>query len=204
MELYNKDLLTELNDKIQHKTTPTDKDKELLQQQINQKLSEEDHLYIFTEILQSMDKKIYTITENGTLFDLNDLNPEDFWKICYHTQIFIDNSARQQEINKAMEENNQLNNKFHQQVQRDLQKIKPDMPNINNNITAYETLRINALEQCSYSNYSPQKNNTTPLDKNIYCDNFQYQQPYTKYDNEHKNHKIQLSLCIKNKKQYDD
>lgn len=87
-------------EKMKNHVPPTEREKEQLQQQIGL-LKDEDHLFLFTEIIQNMDRKCYTITENCTLFDLNDLDPERFWKMFYHAQIFLENNKRCKEIEEA-------------------------------------------------------------------------------------------------------
>src|SRR5439155_4922352 len=100
----NFDNLEETNIKIVNKVLPTDKEKEILLYKLNKQLNEDEHLYIFTEILQNLEKKIYTITENCTLFDLNDLSADNFWKMFYYAQLFIQNHERQKEFEGAQQE----------------------------------------------------------------------------------------------------
>jgi hypothetical protein len=118
-------------DEIDNHSVPTEKDKESLQSKLNKQLNEEDHIYIFTEILQTMDKKIYTITENCTLFDLNDLDPVNFWKIHYHTHLMIANHERQKELNKTKQENDLLTSQFNQKMEEQLKKVKVQFLRLN-------------------------------------------------------------------------
>jgi hypothetical protein len=173
--------MTEITTKIKNKVAPSDKEKEALLYKLNKQLNEDDHIYIFTEILQNMDKKIYTITENCTLFDLNDLDNENFWKICYYTQLFIDQHERQKEINSAKKENDDLSEQFVQKVEEKLRQIKEQSPEKidSTNLSEYEKLRIDALSQCSYSSYAKssdsheQSGRCTGVEKTIYSDNYQ-------------------------------
>lgn len=174
------DILAELDDKIKTEVVPTDKDKEILQYKLNKQLSEEDHLYIFTEILQSMGSQIYTITENCTLFDLNDVDPKNFWKIYRCAQMFIDNHSRQKELDKVKQENDVMSQEFNKNVENNLRKILQQNEEIYpSNATEYEKLRIDALKQCTYSTYSkkPSSDHSQDdgkLEKTVYSDNYQY------------------------------
>ena len=78
----DRNLLNEINEKIKNRSPPMDRDKELLQFQLDHCLTEEEHFYIFTEILQVLPRKIYTITENCTLLNLNDLEHRRFLENC--------------------------------------------------------------------------------------------------------------------------
>jgi len=183
----NFDNLSEINIKIKNKVAPTDKEKEILQYKLNKQLNEEEHLYIFTEILQGLEKKIYTITENCTLFDLNDLSPDNFWKIFYYAQLFIQNHERQKELEVAGRDNVSKSDELNEKMKRDLQKFREDpnnaLPEDTANLSAYEKLRINALSQCSYSTYSKDDNrpdcglslpDDKKLEKTIYSDTFKH------------------------------
>lgn len=173
-DTLKQDILIELSEKIKNKPIPTDKDKESLQFKINKFLTEEDHLYIFTEILQTISHKIYTITENGTLFDLNDLDPETFWKMSYYTQMFINNHERQKDIKKVFQENDELIEKFNLNISSELAKIKDKMTetDINTeNLSSYEQLRIDALKECQYSHYSKISHDKNH-EKSIYSDHY--------------------------------
>lgn len=142
----------DIENKIRNNISPTDKEKELLQNKLNKQLSEDDHMYIFVEILQTLKNKIYTMTENGTLFDLNDLDNENFWKIFYHTQLFIDNHEREKKIAESSQEKAVLESKFNKTNEENLkQNITKD---VEVETSTYGKLRIEALKQCSYSNYS--------------------------------------------------
>ena len=180
--------LDDINEKIQNKLTPNEKDKELLLYRLNKLLNDDEHLYIFTEILQTLEKRIYSITENCTLFDLNDLPNDAFWKIYYYTQLFILDHERQKELGKIQKEQQSKNDEFKEDINTKLQKYKNDpnqaTPENIEQLSAYEKLRLNALSQCSYSTYSHNNTNTDDfnlslpddkiLAKTIYSDNFKY------------------------------
>lgn len=166
--------LADINDKITNTIVPNDKEKSMLLNMINKQLTEEDHIYIFTEILQNMKKKIYTITENCTLFDLNDIDCADFWKIWYYTYLFISNQVRNTEINKIKEQNDELSAQFTRDA---LEKLKKFRENTSKNVpdmdemSEYERLRIEALKDCQYSTYSSEKPDQQT--SKIYSDNYQ-------------------------------
>jgi hypothetical protein len=162
--------------KIKNKTPPNDKEKEILQITLNKHLTFDDHVYIFTEILQNMTKKIYTINENGTLFDINDLDPETFWKLCYHTHLFMKNHEREKNIALAQQEANAVTDQLLVKMSADLKQYQPDTQVVINpeNMTEYEKLRITALKACTYSCYADKKPDIYEEQRSIYSDNFQY------------------------------
>jgi len=174
------EILGEINERKKNNVTPSVNDKDQLLYKINKQLDEEDHAYIFTELLQKMKKKIYTITENCTLFDLNDLDNDTFWSMYYYVQIFIDNHDREKVISDVNKDNNILREKHIEQFNCQLGENKEnnDVKVDQSNMTEYERLRIDALSTCNYSNYSA--NNDTFSDENImdnkiiYSDNCQF------------------------------
>ena len=183
----NYDNLEELSAKITNKVSPTDVEKEILLYKLNKQLSSDEHLYIFTEVLQTLEKKIYTITENCTLFDLNDLPNEQFWRIFCYSQLFIQNHEREKEVENAFLENSSKSDKLTEKMNRDLQKLKADpnqaLPEDSCNFSAYEKLRIGALSQCPYSTYAKDidrpdlgfaLHDDKKLEKTIYSDKFKH------------------------------
>ena len=172
--------LSEIEGKMKDKSPPSDRDKSLLQVKLNKYLTEDDHMFILIEILQKMPRKIYTITEHGTLFDLNDVDPEIFWKIYYHTQISIENHERQKKLDQAKLDKDQLTVQFEQKIQADLQKIKEQqgscLPENQADLTPYEKLRINALQHCEYSTYAQQSHVTTgsSCESSSFSSNYRY------------------------------
>jgi hypothetical protein len=170
-----RDLLVEIDEKMKNQTVPTEKEKEQLQYKLNRQLTEEDHLYIFTEILQNMEHKIYTMTENGTLFDINDLDHGTFWKIQYYVHLFLDNQERRNQINEINQENDASLDQFKRKITDDLNKIQKNTTETDvgdHNLSNYDRLRRQALSQCQYSSYS--NNKIVPCEKSVYSDNFQY------------------------------
>jgi hypothetical protein len=128
-----------------------------------------------------MTKKIYTINENGTLFDLNDLDPETFWKLCYHTHLFMKNHEREKSVALAQQDVNLATDKLVKKMTTDLKQyqqeaqvaVTPDPANM----TEYEKLRIDALKSCTYSCYAEKKPDLCGgggEQRSIYSDNFQY------------------------------
>src|SRR5437588_1856289 len=112
----------EMSDRV----PPSSAERELLQYLLNRFLTEEDHLYIFTEILQNLEKKIYTVTETGTLFDLNDLPTETFWTLREVTQSLIKHHERQKEIETAHQEDARRTAEFREKMQTELQRIREE------------------------------------------------------------------------------
>jgi hypothetical protein len=188
IKITNFENFEEISDKIKNKSVPTDKDKENLLHKLNKQLNEDEHLYIFTEILQNLEKRIYSITENCTLFDLNDVPNESFWKIYYYAQLFISNHERQKDLDKANAEHLTEGDLFKEKIKQDLEKIIKDQTHQSqediDKLSPYEKLRIGALSQCSYSTYSQKNietsdyNLTLPddkrLEKTIYSDSFRH------------------------------
>ena len=177
----------EINEKIKNKSPPTEKDKESLLNKLNKQLNEEEHLHIFTEYLQTLDKRIYSITANCTLFDINDLPNEVFWKIVLCTHFFIRDHEKQKEIDKANEELSKQSDLFNEKVNNDLILAKDNpinaAPESLDGLSNYEKLRITALSQCNYSTYvkvpvKSEYNLCLPddkrMEKTIYSDTFRH------------------------------
>ena len=82
--------------------TPVDRDKRNLISMIS-KLDKMDHIAIY-KIIQNMDKKIYTLAEKTTMFDLNDVPIVKFWEIYEFVILSLENKSRQTEIDKARQE----------------------------------------------------------------------------------------------------
>lgn len=167
--------LSDFDNKLKAKTLPTEQDKEMLLHRLNRQLSEDDHIYLFTEILQNMSKKIYTITENGTLFDLNDLDVENFWKMAYYTQLSISNHDRQKEIEDRVKQKELEAEEFKRQSETNLLKYTSQPEVIDeHNLTEYDQLRIDALKQCTYSTYAKKQPIITKTNEHsVYSNNFQ-------------------------------
>jgi hypothetical protein len=92
------------------KAIPSEKDKHYVFQQIA-KLSKEEHIYIF-KLLQELSKKIYTISDTETLFDLNDVSSDLFWKIYDYIVLSIENKSREQEKERIRAEYDQQQSEF--------------------------------------------------------------------------------------------
>ena len=179
------DNLDEIVSKIGNKSNVTGRDKELILYSLNQ-LSKQDHLYIFTEILQKLEKRIYTVTDNSTLFDLNDLPNDVFWKLYYHTQLLINNMQRSKKINEATNDmdcnNEEMQNQINRELSEHLRKAENQPPVDLSQLSDYEKLRYDALSRCSYSTYYNKNNEeldlSLPDDKRlsqtIYSDTYKH------------------------------
>lgn len=171
--------------KIKEETPPCELDKENLLYKINNRLTKKDHMFFFTEILQKMEKKVYSITPDNTLFDLNDLPYSVFWKLVYHTEIFLENHKKQRLIREREQEYKQQDQNFNDNLAKQLIEHLND-PNQSmpepSSLTNYERLRIDALSQCKYSTYSKFKDGKIDLSlsddkkltKNIYSDHYHH------------------------------
>ena len=212
----NYDGLDELNEKIRTKSIPTNKDKEILLYRLNRLLTEDEHLYIFKEILQNLGKKIYSMTENGTLFDLNDLPNDAFWKTYYYSQLFIQDHEKQKELEKTQREYLILSDQFEEKMNAKLKNYINDDNQVGHEnieeLSPYEKLRIKALSHCLYSTHSKtnQNNNSDlslhndkKMEKTIYSDTFKYkwkqenkltQQKETNKETEFDNQSIETDL----------
>jgi hypothetical protein len=94
--------------KMKLKESPNDKEKMQLSNIIS-KLSKQDHKQIFN-ILQSLPNKIYTTNEKETLFDINDIQPYDFWRIYDISIMLYENNNRNNIIKNSKIEAEELNN----------------------------------------------------------------------------------------------
>lgn len=188
------DTNNDIDYKIKHKITPSPDDKKKLQQRIKH-LTKEQHLYLFNEIIKELD--IYTVTDNGIYFDLNDLDCEVFWKLQYQVNLNFDCINRKKYFNQLEQnstssnivvDNNEHNNSymskniFDQNGDFDIQSNDDD--SIFNEqeprpFSDYDKLRISALSKCGYSTYFQGKNNikhnyssvdSKMIEKNVYTD----------------------------------
>ena len=182
-----------LDEKIKRQLQPTHDDKRKIQSRIRQ-LEKTQHLHLFNTIIKELD--IYTITENGTLFDLNDLTLEQFWKLSYHVNLTYDcikrgrlmteltrehagvyNSEFDIEstsmFNEDSNNNNGNNNNQVLDIELDDRLACLDGSNLN-----YESLRSEALSNASWSKLGKSSQVTTitagseskVLDRNVYTD----------------------------------
>lgn len=76
------------------------RDKKKLIQNID-KLETKDHLGILRIIMDSTDKKIYTVNNYGTYIDLDDLDLTVLWKISYYVNLCIENLDRERQKEEA-------------------------------------------------------------------------------------------------------
>jgi hypothetical protein len=178
--------IEEIVEKIKNKNVPNERDKETLLYKLNRQLTEEEHLHLFSEIIQSLDKKTYSITENCTLFDLNDLSPECFWKMFYYAQLSIHDHEGKKISDRARQEDNEEKVKMAEKMKAELDKFQADpdqaKPDVLDSLTPYERLRISALSQCQYSTYAKGGADDTNMalkddkrmEKTIYSDTFQH------------------------------
>lgn len=60
------------------------------------RLDTKDHIGILKIIMESIDRKIYTVNNYGTYFDLNDLDNGTLWKISYHVSLCLENMQREE------------------------------------------------------------------------------------------------------------
>lgn len=68
------------------------------------KLETKDHIGILKIIMESTRKKMYTVNNYGTYFDLNDLDDPTLWKIDYHVRLCSENQVREKEKEKAQKQ----------------------------------------------------------------------------------------------------
>lgn len=190
------DTNNDIDYKIKYKIAPTPDDKKKLQQRIKH-LTKEQHLYLFNEIIKELD--IYTVTENGIYFDLNDLDCEIFWKLQYQVNLNFDcinrkkyfsqlNQLEQNSISSNIVDNNDhiishlSKNIFDHNGDFDIQSNDDESSCLEQDprpFSDYDKLRISALSKCGYSTYFQGENNskytctTTEskmIEKNIYTD----------------------------------
>ena len=94
--------------KMKLKELPNDKEKMQLSNIIS-KLYKPDHRQIFN-ILQNLPNKIYTTNEIETLFDINDIQPYDFWRIYDISVMLYENNIRNNIIKKSKIEAEEFSN----------------------------------------------------------------------------------------------
>jgi len=78
--------------KMKLKELPNDKEKMQIRNIIS-KLYKHDHRQIIN-IIQNIQNKIYTTNEKETLFDINDIQPYDFWRIYDISVMLYENNIR--------------------------------------------------------------------------------------------------------------
>jgi len=97
----------ELDEKIKNKVKPEGIDKKKLQSRIKQ-LDKKQHLHLFHTIIKPLG--IYTVTDNGTFFDLNELTLEQFWELNYQVNLTHDCIKREKQMNELSSNNANVNN----------------------------------------------------------------------------------------------
>ena len=136
----------EKNDKL-----PTEKDKDNLLEIINS-MDKETHMYIFLNFLfplqtkinhlnylnnlNDKDNKLYTITNDATMFDLNDLEEhvDVFWNIYNYSILYKDNILRKNKIKECEKEYNETIKLLEDRLNNDYEELKlKAQSNINSN-----------------------------------------------------------------------
>lgn len=164
----------ELDDKIKNSVKPEHEDKKRLQNRIKQ-LDKQQQLHLFHTIIKPLD--IYTVSDNGTFFDLNELTEEQFWKLNYQVNLTYDCIKRDKVINELEQEQEQSNRLYNHEydiesasanieIANDLEVDDPmlnwgsappkeELPiTFDNRIGAnmtYSQLRDASLNECRYS-----------------------------------------------------
>ena len=119
---YNNDYENELLLNRQEKVMPNDINK-MQFIKIVQKMPKSEHIKIY-EIISKLDKKIYSITDKETLFDLNDLPSETFWEIMYYCTLTQNNINKNVIINNASNEKKENEKEFQKKINDELIKMK--------------------------------------------------------------------------------
>lgn len=187
------DTNNDIDYKIKNKIAPNHDDKKKLQQRIKH-LTKDQHLYLFNEIIKELD--IYTVTDNGIYFDLNDLDYDIFWKLQYQVNLNFDCINRKKYFNqlehsavpsKDGHEYNNLhvgknicdyNGDF--DIESNADELSSYQEQEPRPFSDYDKLRISALSKCGYSTYFQDENSTQcnnslisdskMIEKNIYTD----------------------------------
>lgn len=84
---------------------PTEKEKRDLLNILNT-MNKENHMYIFINFLENT--KVYTITNDATLFDLNDLEKDTFWKIYDYSILYNQDKIKNNKIKELEIEHNDI------------------------------------------------------------------------------------------------
>lgn len=129
------DTNVEIDRKIKEGVKSSHDDKKRLQNRIKQ-LDKRQQLHLFHTIIKPLN--IYTITDNGTFFDLNELSPEEFWKLSYHVNLTYD--CIQRDLLRSELEKNEAQDKA------SIQAIYNQEYDIESEIDNKSTITINA--QC--------------------------------------------------------
>lgn len=151
----------EIIEKIQRNDVMSGTDKYMLQYNINDMLSREEHIEVLKIVLQNTMKRTFTPAKTSTLIDLNDLNNSTLWKIYYYVNFCLENSKRKNRLTGLHQEVEQNKAEHEQKIMEELQKklvngeistMDPALDTVNKlytytNLPSYETLRDQAVYQ---------------------------------------------------------
>lgn len=156
------------DEKIRNGTKPEHYDKKKLQQRIKQ-LDKKQQLQLFHTIIKPLN--IYKVTNTGTFFDLNELTPEQFWKLSYHINLTFDCINRGKIISEFEREHSNL------------YQLDPDLISVNDNdLDSLMTLKgLNRIsvfpssfnqnrEQLENKNFTSHEYESKVLERNVYTD----------------------------------
>ena len=148
-EIVISDTNLDIDLKIKSQVAPTHDDKKKAQMRIKQ-LEKQQQLHLFNTIIKGLD--IYTVTETGTYFDLNDLTPEQFWKLYYQINLTYDCIARNKFMDELLEKEciNWCNGALDIDNWNERLDLEPDSITTNTGVVPYSRLRDDALNQCKY------------------------------------------------------
>jgi hypothetical protein len=182
MESIISDTNHELDQKIKEKKVPTHDDKKRIQQRIKQ-LEKKQQLHLFKTVVRGLGTKVYSVTENGTYFDLNDLTPEQFWKLSYHINLTYDCINRHKLINELEKQCPVYNQEMDIESNSMWDTYEPNDVELDSNVISsmnYSQLRDEALSHCRYSDFYKKENDSAVskltdheskvIERNIYTD----------------------------------
>jgi len=124
---------TDVLDKGKQNQIMDHRDKQKLIKRID-KLETKDHIGILKIIMEATDRKIYTVNNYGTYFDLNDLDNNTVWKISYHVSLCLENLKREKDKKEAERKYQEDRNTLEDQL-RSKSKLKLTTNNLNLSIT---------------------------------------------------------------------
>lgn len=128
---------TEVLDKGKQNQLMDQRDKQKLIKRIDQ-LETKDHIGILKIIMEATDRKIYTVNNYGTYFDLNDLDHSTVWKISYHVSLCLENLKREKDKLEAEKKYQEDRNSLEDQL-RNKAKLKLTTNNLSLNISRRST-----------------------------------------------------------------
>ena len=187
METIISDTTRDIDQKIKNGVKPTHNDKKRVQQRIKQ-LDKEQQLLLFNSVIKPIN--IYSVTDNGTYFDLNDLTPEQFWKLQFNINLTHDCINRDKvigELQKQCDKNNVYNKDYDIETTSLLnENVEHNNLESDSHTIDYQHLRIAVLKQCKYSDhYKPESESITlndgqnkVIERNIYTDRRLYNKKF--------------------------